>query len=189
MSTLLYVGYWLKEETRQDSQLCFYFLTCCIHGSQLGHLSMWLAVIDHPPPCWIELLNSWRSHFPNYILWQIILKLTSLIIRDESWWHFDHVFCFWSCWNQPHPCIWNCEMIHLTPIRYFPRRHKISFMNYVRFHFGQDTVISSLYIYCMIFSTAIANAYSNVYKWHILYYSFFFFFTRSPCSLLHFSWW
>ncbi len=28
-----------------------------IHGSQQGHLSMWMAIIDLPPACRVELLN------------------------------------------------------------------------------------------------------------------------------------
>ncbi len=30
--------------------VCWDVLTCCIHGSQ-GHLSMWLVIINLPPPC------------------------------------------------------------------------------------------------------------------------------------------
>ncbi len=43
--------------------LCCDVITRYIHGSQKGHLCMWLAIIYFPSPCWEKFLNGvkkWR---------------------------------------------------------------------------------------------------------------------------------
>ena len=83
---------------------------------------------------------------------------STVALWPSGWWYFDRAFCVSLGWSQPHPCRWSCAVVHLIPVPLYTisRRHKMSFMNYMHFHFGQDTVTSNVYsTYCIYFSTAI----------------------------------
>lgn len=106
-----------KESSRvsypASAGICCDVVTCCIHGSQKGHLCMWLTIVYFPSPCWEKFLNGikeWRvgweelhqhpvmgsKQLPddvgmmetdivpnNHILWQVISNLTPFLFRDE----------------------------------------------------------------------------------------------------------
>ena len=93
--------------------ICCDVIRRCIHGSQKGLLSMWLAIIYFLSPCWEKFLSgvkewgvglgelhqhpvvchkplpddAWAMEtdiVPNYdVLWLVISNLTPLLFRDE----------------------------------------------------------------------------------------------------------
>ena len=90
-----------KESFRVSYQasagICCDVITHCIHGSQKGHLCMWLVIINFPSPCWEKFLNGIKE-------WGVgceELHQHPVVGQTIAWW----------CWSDGN---WHCPKLSRT---------------------------------------------------------------------------